>query len=160
MIELRDVELNNNGIGDGLTHNLYCNSGHTLKLIRVTSTNPKGGHAIKSRAWNIIVEGGRFLATETPLEMPEGGLFHVTRCTLAKTPGSTARRFLSYGVENQNRGMLDGNVLETCTFDLPINNPFVHTVGGTITFAPDCKWTIGQGKATVDGAGKVVGLPP
>jgi hypothetical protein len=158
VIELRDVELSNNGIGDGLTHNLYCNSGHTIKLTRVTSINPKGGHAIKSRAWNLIAEGGRFLAIETPLEMPEGGVFQVTDTIVAKAAGGS-RRFISYGVENQQRGMFDTNRFDACVFDLPINNPFIHTVGGTMTFSPDCKFTVGQGKILIDGAGKVIGLP-
>jgi hypothetical protein len=161
MIELRDVELENNGIGDGLTHNLYCNNGHTLKLVRVNSRTPNGGHAIKCRAFHTQIEESYFLAAETPLDMPNGGMFRVSKTTLAKVSNTNNRRFLSYGVEYQTGGMFDDNRLDGCTMDLPITDPFVQTEGGTITFAPDCTWKVGGGKVTIfrDGPGKVIGLP-
>lgn len=158
MLTVQNCELSANGLGDGLTHNLYVNDIHTLTVLDTTSADPAAGHCLKSRAWNTRVDGCMLWVAEgSCVDAPEGGVLWVRNTTFAKPAQASDHKFLCYAEENQNRGALATSTVDGCTFDLACPNPATLVQAGTLTFGPGCRWS--GNKPTNTGGGTVVGLP-
>jgi hypothetical protein len=157
-ITIANCALHGNGLGDGLTHNIYVNDGYAIRLHNTDSVDPVEGYALKSRAWHTFVAGGTLRnSTASLIDCANGGLLSVSGTTMEKPANSPNRRIISYGLEYSDKGLLDSNVVAASTMQLDCNDTFIQLQGGTLTFAADCEWH-GQTPA-VDGGGTVVGLP-
>lgn len=151
--------LEHNGLGDGYTHNIYVGDGYAVRLKNTDSVDPTEGYSLKSRAWHAYVDGGTMRnSTASLIDCCNGGLLEVRNATLAKPANSPNRRVISYGLEYQDKGLLDNNVVTGTVMQLDCNDTFIQLQGGVLTFGPDCEWH-GQ-TPVVDGNGTVVGLPP
>jgi hypothetical protein len=150
--------LENNGISDGYTHNIYVGDGYAIRLQDTDSVDATEGYALKSRAWHTFVSGGTLRnSTASLIDCSNGGLLEVRGTLMEKPTDSANRRIISYGLEYQDKGLLDSNLVANTIMQLDCNDTFIQTAGGLITFAPDCAWH-GQSPA-IDGAGKVAGIP-
>lgn len=164
--------LQDNGIGDGHTHNAYFSTGnvsisldHVTSTVAITGTNAiyatgqtNGGHAMKCRAPSFTATNFYFAAEDgSPLDLPDGTtqVFSCSTGTMAKSAAAPSHRMLAYGEESSTNGYA-GGTLTGVTFDAACPNPFIQTMGGTIT-ATGC--TVNGGPITVTGGGTVTGLP-
>ena len=147
VLDVQDTILDSNGLGDGYTHNLYASTGTIrVTLERVTSTNPKGGHDIKSRAPLFSATGCTLSGDETEIDLPDGTATPavVTNTAITKVQGAANHRIIGYGEESQTNG----------TAGMLLN-------GDTIT-GGDAPFIQGTGVITFDAAtvAKIVGTKP
>jgi hypothetical protein len=159
VLEVRNCRINECGLGDGLTHNIYVSGGYSFTMIGGRSHDSNRGHALKSRAYHTTLDGGVFLSQSTGacIDCGSGGLLKVSNSTIVKPQGSPTGTVISYGAENDRSGLPDGNLVQKTVFALHRQNPTINMVRGTMTFAPDCTW---QGnRMTKQGNGTVNGLP-
>ena len=103
-ISIDRSEFNNNGFGDGQTHNLYVND-----IARLTITNSyfhdvSVGHEIKSRARETIITNNRIadgpdLSASYSIDLPDGGVATVTGNIIEKGEQAQNRTFIHFGGE-------------------------------------------------------------
>ena len=145
------------GLGDGLTHGIYVNAGIRFEMIGGSSTNNNRCHALKSRAWTTIVDGVRLEQAEgVNLDIADGGLLRVRNAHFIKPANAPTAAFMSYAIESTGRGTPTGTI-ERSRFELRRSRNTIRTNAGTLNFAGDCTWE-GQ-KPEVEGNGRVTGLP-
>lgn len=148
----------NNGLGDGYSHNYYFGNS-TVRVISKgsSSTSPRGGHALKSRAWDITITGGTFDASDaTAIDIPDGTAapFSISGATINKRAADKNHGVLGYAAESTNNGTAGGVV--SATVNALCRSPFVLVNAGTVSFV-GCTFT--GNKVTAQGSGSVVGLP-
>ncbi len=139
VLDMVDTTLDGNGLGDGYTHNAYPADAIRVSLTRVTSRNPRGGHAFKARTAMFSAVGGSFSADETLIDLPNGTATVATLSgvTLTKNPGAANHRLIGYGEEGASKGAA-GMVV----------------TGGTVT-GGDGSFIQGVGTVTFDGTAMV-----
>jgi hypothetical protein len=165
MVEVKHTRLIGNGLnspghgGNGNTHNLYINDINQLTMTDCESTGPIDGHALKFRGYRLIINGGFYESLiGRSFDCPNGGKVTVTGATLNKPANASNGTLIGYRSEYDSSGISHENTLEGCTINAGRQGSNeIHTLGGVMTFAPDCKWT--GNKVTVVGDGMVVGLP-
>lgn len=94
----------NNGFGDGYSHNLYIGHIRTLTFRYNYSHHAKIGHELKSRASNNYILYNRFDdeadgTASRSIDLPNGGLAVVMGNELIKGANSQNSNFLSFGIE-------------------------------------------------------------
>jgi hypothetical protein len=112
-ISIDNSEFNNNGNGNGLTHNIYVN-----KIAQLTITNSwfhdvDTGHEIKSRADNTTISFNRITDGPTEsasysIDLPNGGNAFVTGNLIEKGQNAQNWTFISFGEEG---GLYDNSAL-------------------------------------------------
>lgn len=162
----------NNGIGDGLSHNIYV-EGVRLTMSGVTSIvkaqgpdttritgSAGGGHALKTRSNALAISGTNYFyaSDAAPIDIPDGTTqpFSIAAgTTIAKAAVDANHGVLDYCAESVNNGAAGGTVI--AVFDALCARPFVNINGGKVDFTGS---TLGTGVAmTAVGAGTVVALP-
>jgi hypothetical protein len=178
-ISIDHSEFNNNGAGDGYTHNIYVND-----IARLTITNsyfhaPVGGHEIKSRARETVVTNNRIqdgpaTAGNYAVDLPNGGAAIISGNVIEKGAQAQNRTFVHLGGElfpsYANTSLsITGNVfVNNATGGPPTLLRNDSSVGGTnapATISGNIFWNItsGQvalGSATVDGNSFNTGAGP
>ena len=159
VVTLNDCTADNNGLGDGLSHNYYFGR-DTVRVIsnNSRSTAPRGGHALKSRAWGVLITGGVFDASDaTPIDIPDGTAapFSINGATINKSAADNNHGVFGYAAESTSNGTGGGTVI--ATINALCSGPFVQVKAGTVSFTGS---TFTGNKITAQGApGAVVGLP-
>ncbi len=97
-------EFNNNGFGDGYTHNLYINNVDTLVFRYNYSHHCKIGHELKSRAHVNYILYNRLSNEATgdasrEMDLPNGGTSYVIGNVIEQGPNSTNSGIVGYGLE-------------------------------------------------------------
>ena len=143
------TKLDDNGLGDGYTHNIYMSHGTlSVTLKDVQSTNPRGGHAAKVRAFEFAVSGGTFEAfSAASIDVPDGTVTPaiIDGATIVKKAGAYNHTVLDYATEDTASGN-GGMILRNVTMDLRCDNPAILVGGGSIV--------------TVEPSTKIVGTKP
>jgi hypothetical protein len=149
------------GNDDGFTHNIYLSGGVVrAEFLNLTSTNPKGGHALKSRASLITkVTGGTLSANAgSPFDIPDASYAKcvITGTTLSKPADAVNSRIGDYGAESVLNGT-GGIDIISCSINAPCPSPFVQTAPTTTMTFTSC--TFSGNQVTGQGGGTIVGLP-
>lgn len=157
-ITLNGCSLSKCGLGDGQSHNLYVSTATVrLKIMNTTSTQPNGGHAIKSRAAATVIVGGEFDgAGSSIIDLPDGTTlpFSISGATLNKGATDPNHLILTYAVESTSNGTAGGTVA-ACTINAACESPGVLTQVGAIAFTAN---TLTGNPVTASGSGTVTGL--
>lgn len=129
------TEFNNNGAGDGQSHNIYVGNVHHFTMRYSYSHSAKVGHLVKSRAaindiaYNRLTGEGGTASYE--LDLPNGGLSHVVGNVLQQGPNTENPTLLAYGEEGasnpDSRLIVVGN---TFVSDRPGNATAISVGGG------------------------------
>src|SRR5665213_796586 len=103
-LTINDSEFADNGTGDGFTHNLYVNEVGTLTITNSLFTGANGGHEIKSRADNTIIENNRIIDGATApasydIDIPDGGNATIENNIIEKGPNASNGAIIHYGGE-------------------------------------------------------------
>ena len=143
-IELDDVILRHNGLGDGQTHNIYVFGGAArFTANKLVSDDPRVGHPVKSRALETIITNstltgaaaGLYPDDSSVLDVPDGGTVTITNTKITKLAGSANHALIGLAVESGKNGvttlaMSGGALVGIC------DNPIVQgRAGTTMTFA-------------------------
>lgn len=159
VVTLNDCTADRNGLGDGYSHSYYFGN-DTVRVVsnNSSSTSPRGGHALKSRAWDITITGGTFDASDaTPIDIPDGTAapFSISGATINKAASDKNHGVLGYAAESTRNGTAGGTV--SATINALCASPFVLVNAGIVSFAGS---TFTGNKVTGQGPpGAVVGLP-
>jgi hypothetical protein len=103
-------EFANNGINDGLTHNVYIGIIPQFTIQNSYTHDPKGGHEIKSRALNTYVVNNRIFDNagngSYQVDIPQGGNVTITGNVIQQGANNANPNIIAYGEENvtQNPG--------------------------------------------------------
>jgi len=125
-VTIDHCEFNNNGTGDGMTHNLYIGSVAKLVITNSYFHDANIGHEIKSRAAetiisnNVIADGPTGTASYD-IDIPNAGVADITGNVIEKGPDAANTPAIHYGGETQyaytnNSLTISGN---TILNDLP-----------------------------------------
>lgn len=133
-----DTTLDSCGIPDGgYTHGAYWGSDVDVELVRVNSTNPLQGHAIKARGPNFSWDGGSAdAANASILDRSDGSstVDVIKNVAFTKRADSPNHAVISYAPESTSRGtagmaITGGSIAALCA------NPLWQGMGGTITLS-------------------------
>lgn len=124
-------EFDNNGYGDGYSHNIYLNAGVAEFTLRYSaSRRANAGHLVKSRAARNYILYNRLTQEDGTgsyeLDLPNGGLAFVIGNVLQQGDTTQNRGMLSYGYEGQHTSV--PNQLYV------VNNTFASTRAAGATF--------------------------
>jgi hypothetical protein len=159
-LTIRNCDVRECGLNDGLTHGIYVNGGYRVRMIGGRSSDHRRAQAFKSRAFTTIIEGTHLEQMEgVNLDISNGGTVRVRDAVLVKPAGSLTSTVIAYAAEGQQSGLPDNCLVERTRLDLRRAQGNVMRVErGLLTFAADNTW---QGNAPVrqEGGGRVVGLP-
>ena len=149
VLTVTGTKLSDNGLGDGYTHNIYMSHGTlSVTLKDVQSTDPKGGHAAKIRAFEFAVSGGTYEAfSAAAIDVPDGSVSQaiIDGATIVKKAGAYNHTVLDYATEDTASGN-GGLTLRNVTLNLQCENPAILIGGGSIV--------------TVEPSTKIVGTKP
>ena len=103
-LTINDSEFADNSTGDGFTHNLYVGEVGTLTITNSLFTGANGGHEIKSRADNTIIENNRIIDGATApasydIDIPDGGNATIENNIIEKGPNASNGAIIHYGGE-------------------------------------------------------------
>lgn len=103
-IAIERSQFNDNGTGDGRTHNLYVNEIASLTVADSLFRDVDTGHHIKSRAHTTVITGNRFLdgvakGASYVVDLPDGGVATVSGNIMLKGPSAQNRSFVHLGGE-------------------------------------------------------------
>lgn len=124
-------EFENNGYGDGYSHNIYLNAGVAEFTLRYSaSRRANAGHLVKSRAAKNFILYNRLTqedgAGSYEIDLPNAGLAYVIGNIIQQGETTQNRGMLSYGFEGQHASV--PNQLYA------VNNTFVSTRAAGATF--------------------------
>lgn len=157
VLEISNSEFGYNGIGDGLTHNLYVGKIKKLKVTGSYFHHANFGHLLKSRAqYNEIMYnrlsdevGGR---ASYELEFSNGGIAYVVGNIIQQGSETENSIMISYGVEGlvwtENALYLSHNTLVN---DQPYGGTFVRATKGLINFVSVNNLLVGKGGYDLSG---------
>lgn len=139
VLEIEDSEFGFNGIGDGLTHNLYVGAIARLSVTGSYFHHVRAGHLLKSRAAVNYIAYNRL--TDEPggqasyeLEFSNGGLAYVIGNLIQQGSQTQNPYLISYGAEGykwpRNEFYLINNTLVD---DRPKGGVFLRIKPGTVT---------------------------
>lgn len=99
-------EFNENGYGDGYSHNIYVGAVHSLTMRYCYSHDAKVGHLVKSRARFNRLSYNRFTGESHDgsyeVDMPNGGQAILIGNMIEQCPESQNGGIIAFGLENQN----------------------------------------------------------
>ncbi len=144
----------NNGFGDGYSHNMYIGPIRNFTLRSSYSHKARIGHNVKSRArqnhilYNRIMDEGSGNASYQ-IDLPEGGLSFIIGNIVQQGPLASNNSIISYAAENANAGVLEIYVINnTLVNDRPSGGTFLQMRAGTrarvvnnIFYGPGTPWT-------------------
>ncbi len=128
-LTITDSEFNNNGYGDGSTHNLYVGDIASLTITGSYFHDANVGHQIKSRAEtniitnNILADGPDGNGSYS-IDLPNGGHNTITGNTIEKGPNSQNINYISIGEEGG---------IYSATTSLISDNIFINDIGADST---------------------------
>jgi len=127
----------NNGFGDGFTHNIYIDGGGTVFTLRYSSSRRANvGHTVKSRAkenhilYNRITDEN--VNTSYEIDLPNGGLSFIIGNVIEQGPNPGNTTIITYGEEGV---LADGrtnaiNVVNNTIVNDHTSGAFVALFGG------------------------------
>lgn len=151
-LEIDNSEFGYNGIGDGLSHNLYVGRIRSLRVTGSYFHHAYVGHLLKSRAasneiaYNRLTDesGGR---ASYELEFPNGGIALVIGNIIQQNRETENSTLISYGAEQyiwpDNRLYLSSNSLIN---DHPYGGAFLRVATGAAKVISTNNLLIGQGR--------------
>lgn len=165
---IENSEFNNNGFGDGFTHNMYIGPVRSLTLRGSFTHHAKIGHNVKSRArinhilYNRITDDADGTASYS-IDLPNGGLAVIIGNLIQQSPRSDNPSLFAWGAEGltgtDNRVYLSHN-----TFVNDMSKGTFISLSGTPTVAKAMNnLFVGPGtfsNAKLDTAGNVTTLSP
>ena len=103
-ITITNSQFAHNGIGDGLTHNLYVGQVGTLTITNSYFHDAIVGHEIKSRALNTIIQGSTIVDGPTgtasySIDLPNGGNDTINNDFIEQGPLSENAAIIHFGGE-------------------------------------------------------------
>ena len=151
-LEIENSEFGYNGVGDGLSHNIYVGKIRQLKVTGSYFHHANVGHLLKSRAafneikYNRLTDesGGR---ASYELEFPNGGVALVLGNIIQQVRETENSTMISYGAEGyvwpENKLKLASNTLIN---DHPYGGAFLRTYPGVEKIMSTNNLLIGPGK--------------
>lgn len=151
-LEIENSEFGYNGVGDGLSHNIYVGKIRQLKVTGSYFHHANVGHLLKSRAafneikYNRLTDesGGR---ASYELEFPNGGVAVVLGNIIQQVRETENSTMISYGAESyiwpENKLDLASNTLIN---DHPYGGAFLRTYPGVEKIISTNNLLIGPGK--------------
>lgn len=139
VISVSDSDISGNGLLPGtntgsLTHNLYV-QGNRLTLTNVVSTAPNEAHAIKSRALELVINGGTFASdVGSCIDLPDGTAkpFQIIDAAFQKSATATDHHLMGYAEESTTNGVSGGAITGGSIAAL-CDHPFIAGAAGTLT---------------------------
>lgn len=124
-------EFENNGHGDGFSHNIYLNAGVAEFTLRFSaSRRANAGHLVKSRAARNYILYNRLTQEDGTgsyeIDLSNAGLAYVIGNVLQQGDATRNRGMLSYGMEGQHTSVPNHLYV--------VNNTFVSTRASGATF--------------------------
>ncbi len=103
-VTIRNSELNNNGIEDGFTHNIYIGAIAQLTVTGSYIHDALGGHEIKSRAATTVITGNRIADgasadSSFSIDLPDGGNATISGNVIEKGVNSANSSVIHFGGE-------------------------------------------------------------
>jgi hypothetical protein len=159
-------EFNNNGNGDGITHNIYVNDIAQLSITNSYFHDPVGGHEIKSRARETIVTNNRIQDGPNTIgnyavDLPNGGAATISGNVIEKGAQAQNRTFVHLGGElfpsydNTTLSMTGNVFINNATGGPPTLLRNDSSVGGTnapATISGNVFWNISAGQVALGSA--------
>jgi hypothetical protein len=102
----------NNGYGDGYSHNIYIGRIKRFTLQSSYSHKARVGHNVKSRARQNYILYNRIMDEDSgtasyQIDLPEGGLSFIIGNIIQQGPLAENRSIIAYAAENTNAGVLE-----------------------------------------------------
>jgi len=129
-ITINHSEFAHNGVGDGLTHNLYIGDVANLTIDNSYFHDAVVGHEIKSRAETTIVENSRIFdgangTASYSIDLPNGGNAIINNNVIEQGPNSENPTIIAYGEEgsvhaNSSLQVTNNTILNDLTAHVPI----------------------------------------
>lgn len=165
-ISIDHSEFNNNGAGNGLTHNIYVNDIAKLTITNSYFHAPVGGHEIKSRARETIVTGNRIqdgpdTVGNYLVDLPNGGAATVTGNVFEKGAQAQNRTFIHLGGElfpsyaNTSLTLTNNTFINNATGGPPTvlrNDSSVGGANAPATVSGNVFWNITSGQVALGSA--------
>jgi hypothetical protein len=102
-LTIHDSEFNNNGIGDGRTHNLYVGKIGRLEVDNSYFHTVPVGHLLKSRAEETVITNSRFFdhgsSASYEIDLPNGGDAVLRGNVIQQGPNSQNANIVAFGAE-------------------------------------------------------------
>ena len=102
-ILVENSEFSDNGVGDGYTHNLYIGAIASFTLVNSYMHDANGGHEVKSRAYNNVIEGNRIFDNNGDgsysIDLPNGGNDTVANNVIEKGANAVNYSTIHFGGE-------------------------------------------------------------
>ncbi len=144
----------NNGYGDGYSHNIYIGRIRSFTLRASYSHKAKIGHNVKSRARQNYILYNRIMDEDSgtasyQIDLPEGGLSFIMGNIIQQGPHARNGTVISYAAENAYAGILELYVVNnTIVNDRPKGGTFLQMRAGTkvkiinnILYGPGAAWS-------------------
>lgn len=129
-------EFDNNGYGDGFSHNMYILDADTFTLRHSYMHHARIGHNVKSRArenyilYNRIMDESDGTASYA-VDIPNGGLSYIIGNLLQQGPNTDNSVIVNYGTEGLSGGRTHNLYLVNNTLVDDYGGTFVQAAGGT-----------------------------
>lgn len=144
----------NNGYGDGYSHNIYIGRIQSFTLRGSYSHKARIGHNVKSRARQNHILYNRIMDEDSgtasyQIDLPEGGLAFIVGNIIQQGPLAENSSIVAYAAENANAGVLELYVVNnTIVNDRPNGGLFLQLRSGTkaklinnILYGPGTAWS-------------------
>jgi hypothetical protein len=144
----------NNGYGDGHSHNIYVGRIRSFTLRSSYSHKARVGHNIKSRARKNYILYNRVMDEDSgsasyQIDLSEGGLSYIIGNIIQQGPQAENSSIVAYAAENANAGVLELYVVNnTIVNDRPNGGIFLQMRLGTnakvvnnILYGPGTTWS-------------------
>ena len=152
-------EFNNNGFGDGQSHNLYINNVDTLTFQYNYTHNASIGHELKSRAhvnfilYNRISDEENGTASRS-LDLPNGGQSYIIGNIIEQGPKSQNSNIIGFGLEGlSNPGPHEVYAINNTIVNNRSSGSFFNFKDGTTIFKAYNNIMAGKGNF-------ILGTPP
>jgi len=129
-------EFDNNGFGDGFSHNMYILDAERFTLRHSYTHHARIGHNVKSRARENYILYNRIMdeATGTSsyaVDIPNGGLTYLIGNLMQQGPNTDNSAIVNYGTEGLSGGRTHNLYLANNTLVDDYGGTFVQAAGGT-----------------------------
>jgi hypothetical protein len=145
----------NNGYGDGYSHNIYIDYANSFTLRFSYSHKAKIGHNVKSRARYNYILYNRIMDEQTgtasyQVDLPEGGQAYLIGNIIQQGPQASNSTIIAFAAENNNAGTLQFFLVNNTIVNDRSAGQFVSLRSGTsarlvnnIFYGPGTPWTTG-----------------
>ncbi len=129
-------EFDNNGYGDGFSHNMYILDAERFTLRHSYMHHARIGHNVKSRARENFILYNRIMDESTgtssyAVDIPNGGLSYVIGNLMQQGPNTDNSVIVNYGTEGLSGGRTHNLYLVNNTLVDDYGGTFVQVAGGT-----------------------------